>query len=39
MESRKCGVPGRPIVKFETENVILTGLDGNDAPLVTATGG
>ena len=35
MEKRRCGVPGSPIVKLVTEILILTGLDGNDVPLVT----
>src|SRR5512134_791666 len=37
MENRKCGVPGRPIVKLKTVNVIRTGLEINDVPLVTTT--
>jgi len=31
-----CGVPGNPITKFATENVIVTGLERNVVPLVTA---
>ena len=37
MENRRCGVPGRPIVKLKIVNVIRTGLETNDVPLVTTT--